>query len=56
MSTYAALILADKLGSLAICLASPIAWIGAVIPLSFSYFSTMKKLSNPSSKTLEAIN
>lgn len=56
MRTFAALILADKLGFLGICLASPIAWIGAVIPLGFSYFSTMKKLSNPSSKILEAIN
>ena len=44
MRVAAAIFLVDKLGYLGACLASPMAWIGGLIPLAISFFMTAKKL------------
>lgn len=44
MRSFAAIFLAQWMGYLGICLASPIAWIGAMVPLSISYFLVIRKL------------
>ncbi len=41
MRAFVAFYLAGKLGYLAICLAGPIAWVGADIPLMFAYYIKM---------------
>lgn len=40
--TFIAFAWADKLGYTAICLASPLAWIAAAVPLFIAYYSKMK--------------
>ena len=45
MRIAAAIFLVDWLGYLGACLASPMAWIGGLIPLAISFFMTAKKLS-----------
>jgi putative MATE family efflux protein len=44
MRTFAAIILGDLFGFNGICFASPLAWIGAMIPLTISIIFTMKRL------------
>ena len=44
MRVAAAIFLVDKLGFLGACLASPMAWIGALIPLAISFLVTARKL------------
>ena len=45
MRITAAIILVDWLGYLGVCLASPMAWIGGLIPLAISFFLTARKLN-----------
>lgn len=45
MRTMAAVLLAQILGFRGVCMASPVAWLGAVIPLSTAYFVTIHVLS-----------
>lgn len=47
MRTFAAIVLAAHFGFAGACWASPLAWIGACIPLVVDYILTMKKLSRP---------
>lgn len=44
MRTFAAIFLVEWLGYLGACLASPMAWIGALLPLAIAFFMTSKKL------------
>jgi len=44
MRIAAAVFLVDWLGYLGACLASPMAWIGALIPLAIAFFMTARKL------------
>lgn len=44
MRAFVAFFLADKLGYLGICLAGPIAWIGADVPLMITYYLRMAKI------------
>ncbi len=44
MRAFVAFYLADRLGYLGICLAGPIAWIGADIPLMLTYYIKMHKI------------
>ena len=44
MRIAAAIFLVDKLGFLGACLASPMAWIGGLIPLAISFFWTARRL------------
>lgn len=44
MRIAAAIFLVDKLGYLGACLASPMAWIGGLIPLAVSFFFTARRL------------
>lgn len=44
MRSYAAIYLADKLGYIGICYASPIAWIGAAVVVSAGYYLTIRKM------------
>ena len=44
MRITAAIFLVDWLGFLGACLASPMAWIGGLIPLAISFFMTARKL------------
>lgn len=46
MRIFAALVLSAVLGFAGACLANPLAWIGACIPLGVNYYTTMKKLEN----------
>lgn len=48
MRTIAAVFLAQSIGFAGVSMASPIAWIGALIPLAFAYFYTIKKLEKSS--------
>ena len=41
---FVAFILTGLLGYFGICLAGPIAWIAAVLPLGFTYFKKIKKM------------
>lgn len=45
MRTFAAIFLTTGIGFAGACWASPLAWIGACIPLAAAYFVTIKKLS-----------
>lgn len=45
MRIAAAIFLVDWLGYLGACLAAPMAWIGALLPLAVAYFITARKLS-----------
>ena len=42
MRIAAAIFLVDKLGYLGACLANPMAWIGACIPLAIAFFMAKK--------------
>ena len=44
MRTFAAVLLANVWGFAGVCLANPIAWLGAVIPLSAAYIVTIRRL------------
>ena len=44
MRIFAAVFLVDILGYIGVCMASPLAWIGACIPLAISFYITRKKL------------
>lgn len=44
MRSLAAVFLADKIGYLGLCYASPIAWIGAAIVVAFGYLFTVRRL------------
>lgn len=44
MRAFVAFYLAGKLGYLAICLAGPIAWVGADIPLMLAYYIKMNRI------------
>ena len=44
MHAFAAFVLTGALGYLGICLANPIAWIGAAVPLALTYFIYMHKM------------
>lgn len=44
MRTMAAVVLARLLDFTGVCMASPVAWLGALIPLSIAYFVTIHKL------------
>lgn len=44
MRTFAAIFLANLIGFTGICMASPIAWLGAVIPLIISFILVYRKL------------
>ena len=44
MRIAAAVFLVDILGYAGVCMASPLAWIGACIPLTIAYFMTRKEL------------
>ncbi|MBR4384494.1 MAG: MATE family efflux transporter [Selenomonadaceae bacterium] len=46
MRIAAAIFLVDKLGFLGACLASPMAWIGGLIPLAISFFRTARHLGD----------
>lgn len=46
MRIAAAIFLVDWLGYLGACLASPMAWIGGLIPLAIAFFFTARKLTN----------
>ena len=41
---FAAFVLTSALGYLGVCLANPIAWLGAVVPLAVAYFLYMHKM------------
>ena len=43
MRIFAALVLARMMGFIGICLAGPLAWIGAAIPMVILYYVTIKK-------------
>lgn len=45
MRTFAAIFLTGAIGFAGACWASPLAWIGACIPLAIAYFFTMRNLS-----------
>ena len=45
MRTFAAIFLTASIGFAGACWASPLAWIGACIPLAAAYFMTMRKLT-----------
>lgn len=45
MRAVAALVLAAPLGFAGVSMANPVAWIGAVVPLSIAYFLTIRRLS-----------
>jgi putative MATE family efflux protein len=45
MRTFAAIFLSEIFGFTGICLASPLAWLGACIPLTIAVILTLKKLS-----------
>ena len=45
MRIAAAIFLVDWLGYLGACLAAPMAWIGALIPLAIAFFMTARKLT-----------
>jgi len=45
MRITAAIVLVDWLGYLGACLASPMAWIGGLIPLAISFFMTARKIN-----------
>ena len=44
MRIFAALVLARMLGFIGICLAGPLAWIGAAVPMAVLYYVTMRKV------------
>jgi hypothetical protein len=44
MRTFAAIFLGEYVGFRGICLAGPLAWLGAMIPLTTAIILTMKKL------------
>lgn len=44
MRAFAAFVLTSALGYLGVCLANPIAWLGAVVPLAVAYFLYMHKM------------
>ena len=46
MRVAAAIFLVDWLGFLGACLASPMAWIGGLLPLAISFFMTARKLNS----------
>jgi hypothetical protein len=48
MRTFAAIILGKYFGFNGICFASPLAWAGALIPLSIASVFTMKRLDRES--------
>jgi putative MATE family efflux protein len=48
MRTFAAIILSAMFGFSGICFASPLAWIGAMLPLTIALVVTLKKLKYPS--------
>jgi hypothetical protein len=45
MRTFAAIILGKAAGFNGICFASPLAWLGALIPLSIAVMLTMKRMN-----------
>jgi hypothetical protein len=45
MRTFAAIILGGIFGFNGICFASPLAWIGAMIPLTIAVIFTMRRLN-----------
>ena len=51
MRTFAAIFLTSSIGFAGACWASPLAWIGACIPLAAAYFATMHKLSKKNAQT-----
>lgn len=44
MRTFAAVILTANIGFVGACWASPLAWLGACVPLAAAYFMTIRKL------------
>lgn len=44
MRTFAAIILASQIGFAGVCFAGPVAWVGALIPLTIAYYITIHKL------------
>jgi putative MATE family efflux protein len=50
MRTFAAIILGEYFGFTGICFSSPLAWFGAMIPLTTAIILTMKKLERKFSK------
>jgi hypothetical protein len=44
MRTFASILLGQYFGFVGICWASPLAWVGAMIPLTVSIVLTMKRL------------
>lgn len=55
MRSFAALFLASKFGFIGVCLASPIAWIGATIPLGISCLSEIRKLKAKEDEAIDNI-
>ncbi|GHU48341.1 hypothetical protein FACS1894200_05210 [Spirochaetia bacterium] len=45
MRTFAAIILSQAFGFVGICFASPLAWFGALVPLSIAVVITFKKIN-----------
>lgn len=48
MRGVAALWLADFMGYVGVCLASPLAWLGSCVPLAIAYYMTVYRTQNPS--------
>jgi uncharacterized membrane protein YjdF len=48
MRTFAAIFLSEIFGFTGICFASPLAWLGACVPLTIAVILTLKKLSRRS--------
>ena len=55
MRIFAAIILGNIFGFTGICFANPLAWVGAIIPLTIAFFIRMKKLKKEALKE-EACN
>ncbi|MCR5833884.1 MAG: MATE family efflux transporter, partial [Selenomonadaceae bacterium] len=53
MRIAASIFLVKWMGFLGACLAAPMAWIGALIPLSISFFFTARKLRKAAVMTVE---
>lgn len=52
MRAFAAFILTGAFGYLGVCLANPIAWLGAVVPLAVAYFLYMHKVKKSGDRVL----
>lgn len=46
MRVFAAIVLTDLIGYVGACWSSPLAWIGAVIPLGIAYYATMRNMKS----------